>query len=324
MVNAKCLVSIIINNYNYGHFLPNAIDSALNQTYKNIEVIVVDDGSTDNSQEIIHNYGDKIIPVFKENGDHASTFNAGFAVSQGSIICCLDADDKFVLDKVNQIVEVFNSHPEIGWCFHPLQLINSQTEAVLGITRAFPNLPEDISTLCDMRSQLQQGTIAFYAPSTSALCFRRNLLEQILPMPEILKQAADRYLTYSSIFLSTGFFLNQQLTIQGIHNSNDGTFQQGQKFRQKKARNQIVAAYLLRAKFPELNRFTHRLLARGLSYYLFKTITEVEAKKMLEKYQQSVTLPEKLKIALMAVYHNRPWKKIQLYSITSTSEVGNR
>ncbi|MDJ0746962.1 MAG: glycosyltransferase [Xenococcaceae cyanobacterium MO_167.B27] len=307
------LVSIIINNYNYGHFLPIAIDSALNQTYSSIEIIVVDDGSRDNSQEIISNYGDKIIPVFKENGDHASTFNAGFAASQGEIICCLDADDRFLLEKVAQVVEVFTSHPQIDWCFHPLKLVSTETEEVLGVTRAFPRLNEDISTLCDFRTQLRKGQLPFYPPSTSALCFRRSLLQQILPMPEILKQAADRYLTYSSIFLSAGFFLNQQLTIQGIHNTNDGTLRQGQKFKQRKARNQLAAAYWLRSKFPELAKLTNRLFARGFSYYLFNRVEETEARELIDEYYKAATLSEKLTITLIAVYHSRPWKKVQFY-----------
>ncbi len=307
------LVSIIINNYNYGRFLPTAIDSVLNQTYSSLEVIVVDDGSTDNSQEIIRNYGNKIVAVLKENGDHASTFNAGFSVSQGEIVCCLDADDRFLPEKITQIVDIFNSHPEISWCFHPLKLVSTETEAVLGITRSFPQLNEDISTLCDFRSQLRKGKLSFYAPSTSALCFRRSLLKQILPMPEILKQAADRYLTYSSLFLSPGFFLNQELTIQGIHHSNDGTLRQGPKFRQRKARNQLAAAYWLRSKFPELAKLTNRLFARGFSYYLFNGVQETEERELIDSYHKSVALSERLTIILMAIYHSRPWKKNQLY-----------
>ena len=60
-------VSVIINNYNYDCFLSEAIDSALNQTYSNTEIIVVDDGSTDNSRDIIAGYGDQIIPILKAN-----------------------------------------------------------------------------------------------------------------------------------------------------------------------------------------------------------------------------------------------------------------
>jgi len=74
------LVSIIINNYNYGRFLKEAIDSGLNQTYLHVEVIVVDDGSTDNSQEIITSYGNRIIPVLKKKR------RAGF--SDQCWVCC--------------------------------------------------------------------------------------------------------------------------------------------------------------------------------------------------------------------------------------------
>src|SRR6476646_282737 len=94
------LVSILINNYNYERFLKDAIDSALNQTYSKIEVIVVDDGSTDNSRSVIESYQDKVTAIFKENGGQASAFNTGFEASQGEIICFLDADDMFQPEKV--------------------------------------------------------------------------------------------------------------------------------------------------------------------------------------------------------------------------------
>ena len=308
------LVSIIINNYNYAHLLPKAINSALNQTYSVVETIVVDDGSTDNSPEIIRNYGNKIIPVLKENGDHASTFNAGFLASKGEIICCLDADDYFEPDKVQSIVEIFNAQSSIGWCFHPLRLVNTQTAEVLGVTRAFPSLPADVSTSCDFRTQLGKGKLNFYPPSTSALCFRRSLLQQILPMPEILKQAADRYLTYAAIWLSTGYFINRELTIQGIHGSNDGTLRQGRRFKQRKARNQLVAAHLLKTKFPKLVKLTNRLFARGFSYYWLQGIKEAEGKDAIAKYYQTTTAAQKLTIGAIALYHSRPWKKIRLYT----------
>nr|MDJ0650336.1 hypothetical protein [Xenococcaceae cyanobacterium MO_188.B19] len=60
--------------------------------------------------------------------------------------------------------------------------------------------------------------------------------------------------------------------------------------------------------------FTHRLFARGFSYFLFNQMTEIKAKEFMNDYQKSITLVEKIKITLMAIYHNRPWKKVQLYS----------
>jgi glycosyltransferase involved in cell wall biosynthesis len=76
------LVSIIVDNYNYGRFLCDSIGSALAQEYSNVEVVVVDDRSTDNSAEVIRSYGQRIRTIFKPNGGHASAFNAGFKASK--------------------------------------------------------------------------------------------------------------------------------------------------------------------------------------------------------------------------------------------------
>src|SRR5215211_5807628 len=86
------LVSIIITSYNYARFLPAAIESALAQCYPQIEVLVVDDGSTDSSREIIAQYQsrNRVVPVLKEHGGEASAMNAGFARSQGAIVIFLD------------------------------------------------------------------------------------------------------------------------------------------------------------------------------------------------------------------------------------------
>src|ERR1035438_2741424 len=77
------LMSVIIDNYNYGGFVRDAINSALDQTYPNVEVIVVDDGSTDNSREVISSFGNRVISVLKENGGQSSALNAGIARSSG-------------------------------------------------------------------------------------------------------------------------------------------------------------------------------------------------------------------------------------------------
>jgi glycosyltransferase involved in cell wall biosynthesis len=119
------LVSIVIDNYNYDLFLAQAIDGALGQTYSNIEVVVVDDGSTDNSCDVIAWYGDRIVSVLKTNGGQASALNAGFAASKGEVICLLDAYDLFLPEKVSEVVELFLSQVDVDWVFTesvPVQL----------------------------------------------------------------------------------------------------------------------------------------------------------------------------------------------------------
>src|SRR5256712_12270693 len=106
------LATIIVNNYNYGRFLPEAIDSALNQTYRNIEVIVVDDGSTDGSPEIIASYGDRIVPVLQQNGGQNSAFNGGFSVSSGDLILFVDSVDGLLATAVEAALEAF-AEPDV-------------------------------------------------------------------------------------------------------------------------------------------------------------------------------------------------------------------
>ena len=96
----KPLVSVLINNFNYCNYLSRAIDSALSQTYAPIEIIIVDDGSTDQSRQVIAGYRSKIVSILKENGGQASAFNAAVAHSKGSILCFLDLDDRFYPTKV--------------------------------------------------------------------------------------------------------------------------------------------------------------------------------------------------------------------------------
>src|SRR3954451_10156846 len=87
------LVSIVVNNHNYARFLPAAIDSALAQDHARTEVIVVDDGSTDGSTDVIRRYRDRLHAVLKDNGGQASAFNAGARAARGDVVLFLDADD---------------------------------------------------------------------------------------------------------------------------------------------------------------------------------------------------------------------------------------
>jgi glycosyltransferase involved in cell wall biosynthesis len=101
-------LSIVIRNWNYGCFLRDAIDSALAQTHGETEVIVVDDGSSDDSRRILADYGDRVRAVLKENGGEGSAVNAGFKASGGDIVLFLDADDVLAPDAGARVVAMWD------------------------------------------------------------------------------------------------------------------------------------------------------------------------------------------------------------------------
>lgn len=110
----KPLVSVIIPNYNYAGYLGEAIDSVLSQTYPNVEVIVVDDGSTDGSREIIENYGDRIAAIFQQNQGVAAARNNGVRQAAGDHLAFLDADDVWLADKIERQIILFDTDKTLG------------------------------------------------------------------------------------------------------------------------------------------------------------------------------------------------------------------
>ena len=112
MPNPK--VSVIIPNYNYSRYISEAINSVLAQTVTDIELIVVDDGSTDGSKEILESYGTRIRAIFQQNQGVAAARNHGVRSSRGEYIAFLDADDFWFPEKIAKQIEVLAGDPELG------------------------------------------------------------------------------------------------------------------------------------------------------------------------------------------------------------------
>lgn len=110
----KPLVSVIVPNYNYERYLREAIDSALAQTYPHIEIIVVDDGSQDNSREILKSYGDKIRTFVQQNAGVSAARNNGVKNCSGKYVAFLDADDVWLPQKIEKQVELFEREKDLG------------------------------------------------------------------------------------------------------------------------------------------------------------------------------------------------------------------
>jgi glycosyltransferase involved in cell wall biosynthesis len=109
-------VSVIIPTYNRGWILPEAIDSVLAQDFVGFELIVVDDGSTDNSREILDSYGRDIIVLHQENKGVSAARNRGIAESSANLIAFLDSDDLWLRQKLTRQVGFFNTNPDVLIC----------------------------------------------------------------------------------------------------------------------------------------------------------------------------------------------------------------
>lgn len=114
------MVSVIIPNYNYAFYLSDTVKSVLEQSYQNLECIVVDDGSTDNSKEIIEKLKEKdnrVKAVFKKNGGLSSARNAGIKIAAGTYISFLDSDDLWKSDKLKNQIEIFENNSDVNFVF---------------------------------------------------------------------------------------------------------------------------------------------------------------------------------------------------------------
>ena len=161
------LVSIVIPCYKQAHFLPEAIESALSQTHRPIEVIVVDDGSPDNTAEVVARYP-QVRYLRQENRGLGGARNSGFRISNGEYILFLDADDRFMPDAAAAHLSCFAKHPEAGF-----------------VVGDIDNIALDGSYLGSPRFPLLEGSVyedvlkVNHVANSIAVMWRRSVFEQL-------------------------------------------------------------------------------------------------------------------------------------------------
>jgi glycosyltransferase involved in cell wall biosynthesis len=294
-MTSQPLVSILINNYNYGRYVGEAIDSALRQSYRHIQVVVVDDGSTDNSRGVIDSYGDRIVPVFKQNGGQASAFNTGFTSSQGQIVCFLDSDDVFAPNKVAHVVQLFTDQPEVGWCWD----IERKFDDVTGA-----RLPSNASTFTgrwDARNSMASGTAPVIPTACSGMSFCRKTLASILPMPEDFRITSDVYIKFAALALSEGWLEQTELTYQRIHRNNAYTLQPAKR-RRLMGRTSLLLGFYLQERFPTLRRTAVSMFTWGVGMSWATGGVDRDCKPLLQAFLDDLSLPRRVEVLSRAAF----------------------
>lgn len=211
------LVSVLITNHNYGKYVGEAIQSICAQTYSHLEVIVCDDGSTDNSCAVIESWCKKdprVRLISQANSGHGSAMNTAFSIAKGEVIALLDADDMAIERRLELVVRAFQQHPGVGLVTHPLEILDAQGNS----GGREPEEPLDEGWLAPA---LLQGPEPVFPP-TSGLALRMEVAKRVYPMPWPRISFADWNwaVREGAAFLAPVTALNCTLGLYRLHGGN--------------------------------------------------------------------------------------------------------
>lgn len=237
-------VSVLINTFNYGQYLSEAVDSALRQTYKPLEIIVVDDGSTDNTGMLLRQLSEKhpmLHVIRQENQGQLAAFVAGIRNCSGEIACFLDADDVYDVHHLERVVKAFSDRRDVGVVFTAHKCFGERTEQV-SLSSSDKNL--GYSFIAAKYGHAYVGSV------TSTLATRMSILRILLP---VLERVIPRWRYRSDDCLNLGtsivgakkYFLAEATVLYRTHGKNDF-------FGKEETREQRYIHGLLRDSFIQL------------------------------------------------------------------------
>lgn len=215
IVDPQALVSVVVCNYNYGKYIAEAIGSVLGQSYRNLQLVVVDDGSTDLSREILASIDDSRLEIIlQDNAGQAAAFNQGFEACRGEFVAFLDSDDFWYRNKLEVTLREFTKG-NISLVQHNLDLVDSNSQPTGGVT---PNFGASRHTL--QSSYFRKRHTGFFSPTSGLVC-RRSDLEEIFPIESRWKICADVALTRPLPLFGDIVMLRETLGAYRVHESNN-------------------------------------------------------------------------------------------------------
>jgi glycosyltransferase involved in cell wall biosynthesis len=213
---AKPFVSVLIDTYNHERFIEKAIVSVLEQDFPAAEreILVVDDGSTDLTPEILRNFAPRVRVLRKENGGQASAFNIGIPECKGEIVTFLDGDDWWAAGKLQAVCRALADEADVGLVGHGITEIYVDGREHTELLRETPRFRID-SEAGGRAFRLRKSFLG-----TSRMTFRSEVLRRVGPVPEALRVQADEYLFTLGAALADVLILREPLTFYRLHDSN--------------------------------------------------------------------------------------------------------
>jgi glycosyltransferase involved in cell wall biosynthesis len=239
--------TVLIDTFNHERFIERAITSVLEQDMPldDIEILVVDDGSTDRTPEIVRRFEPRIRLLRKANGGQASAFNLGFAQARGEIVATLDGDDWWTPEKLRRVLQTMEENPDVGIVGHGFYEEHSDGRPE-GLILPGRSYRLDLSSRGN--AKLFRHLAAFFG--TSRMTIRKWVLDQIFPLPEELTLEADEYMFTLAPAIASAIILNEPMCHYGLHSGNLYQFGDFEPARTRRKMN--VLGVLLRELPPKL------------------------------------------------------------------------
>ena len=270
-------VSVIIPIYQRAHLVSQTIESVLAQTYTDYEIIVVNDGSTDNTKEVLACFGNKITTIHQENKGVSAARNTGINAAKGLYIAFLDSDDLWQPNKLEKQLAFFESNPKIGLVYSDAFFFNEKGVLPDKWTSVYPPPP-----VWQFLALFGRNFIL-----TSTVVVRRECLDEVGLFDETLKSCEDYDLWLRIIEKFPIYFLNEPL---GYYRQSANSLDSN---REQMLATNLRAREKAFSRNPELRNlplivldfclYDHYL---NLAYYYIRRYQGEKGRQVLEKYRQ--------------------------------------
>jgi hypothetical protein len=211
-------VDVVVTNHNYGRYLEQALESACSQTHPDVNVIVVDDGSSDDSRQLLERWGERVEVVLKDRGGQASALNAGLERCQGEVLLILDADDRLRPQAAELVAAAFDADPTLSKVQFPMAIVDAAGRPT-GVRKPSGHLRAP-------RGDQRRAELAFpfdlpWLPG-GGTGFRTEAVRRVLPIPEaeFPRTGADWYLVHLTALLGEAALLEEVCAEYRVHGGN--------------------------------------------------------------------------------------------------------
>lgn len=215
-------ISVITPSFNQGHFIKETIDSVLNSNYDDIEYIVMDGGSTDDTVDILKSYGDRIIWKSEKDNGQTDAINKGMNLATGDILCFLNSDDYYMADTISYVMDYFKNNNDAMWLSGDYKIVDENGEEIQGFVKKYKNLLKSFPNKMTLK-------VANYIIQPSTF-WRKEVYKTIGPFDEKLNYVMDYDYWLRTIKKYPLYLTKKKLCSFRIHGQSKGGFDFSKQF----------------------------------------------------------------------------------------------